>query len=276
MIVGWIADYPPYQGGAEIAARRFVRMRPSGIHICQSEPSAVPREVDVYVIHNCTQYDTSLIPIISRKPVVKYIHDVWPSGDSELRRWLISHADLIYSSPLQKRHLMHAPPESQRPGVFIPPPIDYGALSLMGSAAEERKGTVWLSRFSMEKGYQNVAHWGAEHNEVVDAYGIRMGVLYPSKWIRLNRPVSEYEVPKLLSQYKRLIHLPLEIEPFGLSVAEGWAAGCDLVLNDNVGAKWWIENKPEELKDSALRFWKYVRSLVPNSSPLPPRPISLA
>jgi hypothetical protein len=57
----------------------------------------------------------------------------------------------------------------------------------------------------------------------------------------------------------RDVRLPAEvIEPFGRLVAEAYAAGCEIVTNNLVGAKWWIENDQLALENPAERFWKEV------------------
>jgi glycosyltransferase involved in cell wall biosynthesis len=52
--------------------------------------------------------------------------------------------------------------------------------------------------------------------------------------------------------------LPTVIEPFGRLVAEAWAAGCRIVTNDLVGAKYWIQNDPDAIETAAEDFWKLV------------------
>jgi len=65
-------------------------------------------------------------------------------------------------------------------------------------------------------------------------------------------------MPGLLASYKRFVFLPTVIEPFGRVVAEAWAAGCEVVTNNLVGAKWWIENNPGALETAAEDFWRVV------------------
>jgi glycosyltransferase involved in cell wall biosynthesis len=64
----------------------------------------------------------------------------------------------------------------------------------------------------------------------------------------------------LLAQYETFVFLPTVIEPFGRLVVEAWAAGCRIVTNNLVGAKWWIENEPGKLDTAAQDFWRVVLS----------------
>jgi glycosyltransferase involved in cell wall biosynthesis len=65
-------------------------------------------------------------------------------------------------------------------------------------------------------------------------------------------------MPALLAQYETFVHLPIVIEPFGRLVAEAWAAGCEVVTNNLVGAKWWITENPDGLYTAGEDFWRTV------------------
>jgi glycosyltransferase involved in cell wall biosynthesis len=65
-------------------------------------------------------------------------------------------------------------------------------------------------------------------------------------------------MPALLARYETFVFLPTVIEPFGRLVAEAWAAGCRIVTNDLVGAKYWIQNDPDAIETAAEDFWKLV------------------
>jgi glycosyltransferase involved in cell wall biosynthesis len=65
-------------------------------------------------------------------------------------------------------------------------------------------------------------------------------------------------MPALLARYETFVHLPVVIEPFGRLIAEAWAAGCAVVTNNLVGAKWWITENPDGLYTAGEDFWKVV------------------
>ena len=58
--------------------------------------------------------------------------------------------------------------------------------------------------------------------------------------------------------YERFVFLPTVIEPFGRVVVEAWAAGCELVINDLVGARYWIEHDPDRIRTAGTDFWELV------------------
>jgi glycosyltransferase involved in cell wall biosynthesis len=64
----------------------------------------------------------------------------------------------------------------------------------------------------------------------------------------------------LLASYKTFVFLPSVIEPFGRVVAEAYAAGCEIVTNNLVGARDWITEKPDALESAAEDFWKVCTS----------------
>ena len=65
------------------------------------------------------------------------------------------------------------------------------------------------------------------------------------------RQVPYEAMPALLAQYETFVFLPTVIEPFGRLVAEAWAAGCEIVTNGQVGARWWIEDEPGRDRDGS-------------------------
>ena len=66
--------------------------------------------------------------------------------------------------------------------------------------------------------------------------------------------------PEILGRYERFVFLPTTVEPFGRAVVEAWAAGCELIVNRNVGALHWLEN-PAGLRTAAADFWSLVGKL---------------
>jgi hypothetical protein len=81
--------------------------------------------------------------------------------------------------------------------------------------------------------------------------GGRSGAVSVGQW-------RNYAMPALLAQYETFVHLPVVIEPFGRLVAEAWAAGCGIVTNNLVGAKWWITENPDALYTAGEDFWRTV------------------
>ncbi|MBN1122796.1 MAG: hypothetical protein JXJ17_17095 [Anaerolineae bacterium] len=257
MKVGWLYDHPgQYAGGAELEVMELLDAVPEGVEIVQCPPEKVSADVDVYVIHNCVSYGRSLLPLLADKPVVKRVHDVWPHGDGDLRRWLLTHARLVLlSSPIQHEEM---PWRIDAPVEYVPSPVDIGRFRRAGMTGSKRAGTVWLGRLTSGKGLEQAHRWAVEQGCRVDVYGfgplrdaIRPPLIYCG-------PVTYLAVPKLLARYERFLFLPDAVEPFGRTVVEAWAAGCEMIVNHNVGALWWIERDPAALDDAADRFWRLV------------------
>jgi glycosyltransferase involved in cell wall biosynthesis len=115
-----------------------------------------------------------------------------------------------------------------------------------------RKGSVSVGSWrNYGKAPHRVAEWGAA-NGGVDFYG--GGMFAPGA----SREIPYESMPELLASYERFVFLPSVLEPFGRVVAEAWGAGCEIVTNDLVGAKWWITERPEAIETAAEDFWKVV------------------
>jgi glycosyltransferase involved in cell wall biosynthesis len=101
------------------------------------------------------------------------------------------------------------------------------------------------------KAPHRVADWAAE-NGPVRFFGD--GIFAPPG----SQGVPYQQMPELLASFERFVYLPNVIEPFGRLVAEAWAAGCELVINGNVGAAQWIQESPEAIENAGEDFWGIV------------------
>jgi glycosyltransferase involved in cell wall biosynthesis len=109
------------------------------------------------------------------------------------------------------------------------------------------------------KGLVQAFEW-AEQNEPVDFWGVPQEQVPPSPRINARGIVPPEYVPEILARYERFVFLPATVEPFGRAVVEAWAAGCELILNRNVGALHWLEH-PAGLSTAAADFWRLVGAL---------------
>lgn len=241
MKVGWLADQHDPPGGAELTQAEFMAARPDSVEItfCPPPGGSFP-DADSYVIHNNVTYQA--YPI-GRS--VRYLHD--------LRSGFEPGDELICCSPLQADRL------GLDDAAHIPPPIDLAAFrpTRQQRRNTERKGSCCIGAFmNSGKGGYRVATW-ADENEPVDVYGF--GPFLPQgPNINYCGHLEPTKVAQTLWQYERFVFLPVDLEPFGRCVAEAWAAGCDLIINGNVGARYWIEEEPEKLESAAEDFWSLV------------------
>lgn len=254
--IGWVMDDPGYKGGAELEADLLAANAPGWAEIVPCPLTAVAYDVDAYVIHNCAAATDRLIGFLEGKRVVKRVHDLWRDGDAGLRAWLLKHADVVLlSSPLQHGALAW---RIEAPIAYVPSAVDAPALRAAAGGANGRAGAMWLGRLYDGKGIGQAGEWARAAGVEIDVYGFGAleGAVKPP--LRYCGQVAAAEVPALMAQYERFVFLPDAVEPYGRAAAEAWLAGCELIVNHNVGALWWIENEPEAVGDGAARFWREV------------------
>jgi len=254
MKIGWIQDNSAYEGGAEMAASMIRRSAPDNVVIIDidSDPYA---DVDMYLVHNCALYDTSLIPILSKKPVVKICYDVWLEGDPMVRKWVFDYAaKIITVSPTMKNWM----PSIRAPIVSIPCPIDLAPFEAV-SNSENRSGVCWIGRLHPGKGVKEALEWSKSTGILVDFYG------YGGEKERVEASACRYcgslqysDIPKTLAKYNSFLFLPTLPDACTRTVMEAWAAGCELIVNDMTGALWWIDNAPERLFNISDQYWAEI------------------
>ena len=246
--IGWLADTADLIGGAELTQHEFRASAPDGVEIVTCPPGGVDPACDRYVIHNCVLYSVQDLERTGRRPTVKYWHDVGPHIKPGVREWLDKHAVYACCSPIQADYMGIA-------ARCIPPAVD---LSRFEEAAAKvnghRAGAVSVGSWrNFGKAPHRAAEWGAS-NGGVDFFG--GGMFAPPG----SREVSYDAMPELLARYRTFVFLPAVIEPFGRLVAEAWAAGCEVVTNNLVGARYWIENDPDAIGTASATFWDLVLS----------------
>jgi glycosyltransferase involved in cell wall biosynthesis len=242
--VGWLADQATFVGGAELTQAEFRNAAPTTVHIVDCMPGHVVPGLDVYVVHNCVTYTCEDFDVIGDGPAVKYHHDVGPHIQPAVRSRLAGMRQ-VCCSPVQAEYMELQDAEC------VPPPVD---LRRFRQAASERNGD--------RSGVVSVASWRnhgkAPHRAsewaqgVIDFYG--SGTFAPDG----SREVAYDVMASLLARYETFVFLPTVIEPFGRLVAEAWAAGCRIVTNRLVGARWWIEEAPDKLDTAGADFWRVV------------------
>lgn len=245
--VGWLADDASQLGGAELTQAEFRDATPGGIEVVDCPPGGVDDDCDIYVVQNCVKYDLLDLEVVKSRPAVKYWHDVGPWLAEGARELLDKHAAAVCCSPIQADYmgLEHAK--------LIPPPV---ALERFADAARgvngDRAGAVSVGSW---RNYGKAPHRAMEWADGnIDFYG--EGPMAPQGCT----PVRYEDMPALLARYSTFVFLPAVIEPFGRLVAEAWAAGCEIVTNNLVGALHWIENDPGAIETAAEDFWKVVLS----------------
>jgi glycosyltransferase involved in cell wall biosynthesis len=250
MKVGWLADAATIKGGAELTQEEFRKTTPDGVEIVDCPPGGVVPGLDVYAIHNCITYSLSDLKRIGTRPSFKYWNDVGNWYPRDIRDWLDRGVkEQICCSYLQAEHM----------GIgasVIPPPVDLqpfeqAAASMNGNRAGAVSVAAWRHP---NKGAAAVAEWGQRNGQHVSFYG--GGPFAPPG----SQQVAYKGMPQLLAHFDRFVFLPTTIEPFGRTVAEAWAAGCEIVVNRLVGALEWLEGDAPAIRSAAEDYWKLVTS----------------
>lgn len=263
MKVAFLQDDPGYIGGAELTMREFRLAAPDEVELVPLE------DAETVVVGNCASYGPDLKHVLAGKKVIRYFNDVDPHSDRNLREWFLTYADCVFTSLLHiERFPYELPPRSQivptgqKPvgsTKLIPPAVDLDAFRPPRRVRrnQEREGTCTIGVWQNEgKGQMQLLEW-SEQNGPVDVYGDGAFVPHGPNLNPMG-PLEPDKVAQTLWQYERFAHLPTAVEPFGRSVVEAWAAGCELVVNKLVGARYWIEEAPEKLETAAADFWKLV------------------
>jgi hypothetical protein len=247
MRVGWLADDNAQIGGAELTQAEFKAAAPDDVEIVDCPPGEVDPDCDRYVIHNVMRYAlTDLEPIRGRK-VFKYHHDVGPWLTADARAWLYRHTTPICCSPIQADHM-------GLEAHLIPPPVDMGRFADAAQRVNgDRSGAVSVASWrNHDKAPYRVAEWALANDTSIDFYG--GGQMAPPGC----QEIPYDRMPDLLARYETFVYLPTVIEPFGRLIAEAWAAGCKIITNRLVGARYWVEEHPEAIDTAADDFWRVV------------------
>jgi hypothetical protein len=250
MRIGWLADIAQYIGGAELTQAEFKAAAPEDVEIVLCPPGNVDTTCDRYAIHNCVDYTAAELAIIKDRPAVKYWNDVGSWVRPDRMEQLEKHATPIFCSPLQAEYMGH------KDAVCIPPPVNLARFEQAAATVNgNRQGVVSVGSWrNLGKAPHRVAEWAQREGVPVDFFGD--GPFAPN----VSRPVPYMDMPALLASYQTFVFLPSVIEPFGRTVAEAWAAGCEIVTNGLVGARYWIEEKPEAIETAAADFWEVLLS----------------
>lgn len=249
MRVGWLADEHPAIGGAELTTAEFRAAKPKGVEIIDCPAGKVDLTCDRYVIQNNVTYFLDDMTLLEGKPVTKYWHDVGPWVQEGVRVWLDANATSICCSPLQASYM------GLEGAHLIPPPVNLKRfMDAAGRVNGNRRGNVCVGSWRNHgKAPHRVAEWAVE-NGPVQFFGD--GVFAPPG----SEGVPYEQMPALLASFERFVYLPNVIEPFGRVVAEAWGAGCELVINGNVGAAYWLTERPEAMQTAGDDFWAVVLS----------------
>jgi glycosyltransferase involved in cell wall biosynthesis len=206
-------------------------------------------------------YGADIIEALERKPVIKRIYDMWPHGNEVLRRWLLDCAQLLIPvSPIQTER---ASWNAQAPTLCVPCAVEVEQYRVAADAAgNDRYGHVWIGRLFPGKGVGAVQRWADKNRTVVDVYGFGPDLDILEEPCRYGGELEPDAVADTLARYETFVFLPTETDPCPRSVIEAWSAGCELVVNNNVGTLYWIQHEPQALENASVLFWDAVKEVI--------------
>lgn len=159
----------------------------------------------------------------------------------------------VFVSPMQRRlaeQVLDA--ELPRCVLYAPPTIDTDRFRPLG--LERDIDVLYVGTINEAKGYDNlIERFGASRLTFAgrNALGREVEGTYLGP-----RPYEE--LPELYNRARTFAHLPRWNEPMGRTVVEAALCGCELVLNDRVGATSFPEadwRDPARVRTNADRFW---------------------
>jgi glycosyltransferase involved in cell wall biosynthesis len=254
MIVGWLADAGNQDGsigGAELTQQEFRAAAPEDVEVWSVPPDDLEKleRVDAACVFNCVTYPEGTIRALSGKKVVRYWNDVAPHGSPKLTGWLVANATSVFCSPIHYDRFPHGEDFEHE---LIPPPVDLQPFRDAAENAQERSGAVSVAAWMNPGKAPHLAAEWARGNGGLDFYG--NGPYAPVG----TKAVPYDDMPEILARYEKFVFLPSALEPFCRLVAEAHAAGCKVITNNLVGARYWLENDPGRIESAADDFWKLV------------------
>lgn len=237
------------RGGAELAMDEFADLAPDGVNMTSVE------EADTVVIGNCVHVPFDIAGLLEDKVVWRFHHDLARDESPDLWDWLAENARHIFTSPL---HVKLYGWQGEHNLVPPCPRLTDFRPNREARRHPKREGIVTVGSWqSQSKGARLVSETIYKNELVADCYGTGAFPPYGDR-ITQKGPVAHADLPAILHRYEQFIFLPIAPEPFGRCVAEAYAAGCEVMTNDLVGAKWWIENEPDRLWSATEDFWGLI------------------
>lgn len=235
------------RGGAELTMDELKAEAPENVTLTELA------DAETVIVGNCTLAQPDLIPSLMGKRVIRFHHDLARDENAVVRSWLDDNAEHVFTSPIHRD-------QYGLDGELIPPSIGLEAFKPNRQTRRhvKREGVCSVGSWqSPGKGGHLVAEQAVRSKVEIDVYGSG-GYPPVGPGVKHHGPVDHSALPGILHRYDQFVFLPVAIEPFGRCVAEAWAAGCEVLTNENVGAQWWIENEPDKLYVAARDFWKLV------------------
>lgn len=242
------------KGGAELTMEGFAACCPPEVAITDLD------EAEAVIVGNCVTFGRELIADLEGKKIWRYHHDLARHENEDLRIWLDQNAEHIFTSPLHRERYGVTWDHGERDCHIIPPAMNLDRFrpNRQTRRHQKREGVVTVGSWQNPgKGGHLIAETCRRQETELHVYGT--GSFPPAGGhVHHHGPVDPVALPAILWRYEQFIFTPMSPEPFGRCVAEAWAAGLEILTNDQVGANWFIENEPDRLDTAADDFWGLI------------------
>ena len=265
MKIGWLHDDFGIVGGSELSERTLRENAPEWAEIVTCPPNKrPPDDIEAFIIQNCATYPRHWREVLEKVPFIKQNRDSWWAGSITLRRWILDNARLLlFSSRMQAFTYEH---KWENEYAVVPPPVNLEMFKQGIQPPEKRQGAVWVGRADPGKGLHLSCDWAWTNCEHLDVYGdlsIKYIDFSEFEGFVSYRGRAPYEMLPAIYGAAKIFHFtPIHIEPFARTVAEAWAAGCELVVEGRVGALEWIQERPDDVGRGVEMFWEEVGEVL--------------
>lgn len=252
---------------------------------------------DITIISNATGFpQKTLLEIMEKsKKVIFYDHDQWSHCKWRLfypqiercrttcpvlpfSKKFYEHVDgIVWLSPIHRKSTLFALPELEsKQHLLMPSPIITEPFTREYPDIERIPNTVIANNVVAFKGEENALDFCRRHREMKFTFIGAEGELsreFPSNVSFIGK-VPHNTVAKLMHAHECVMELPDTIQPFERFIAEGMLAGCQPIINDNVGVMSyeWIYDDIEktavdcsrleqEVTVAPKKFWKFCEKI---------------
>lgn len=271
----WVADYSlqDHKGGAQQTNKEMIEY---GLNLGYDIDivlggSVIPstRKYDLIVINNITLWERSVVEsLVASGKVIRYEHDLWVARNYPDLYKKVKHT--IFLSPLHKQAVEELVGYRMENCSLVPSPIDVNKYKVKGE--KEPNTVLWAGNFCESKGSVGFMEY-AKENPWMKFYVAGWGE--DIKKVPENmKYLGELSTDELIKEYQRceyFYHKPFDYkEPFGRTVVEAYLCGCNLLLNNKIGAiSWdWDYSNYDLIKEkvqSQSNFWKVLKDEVQTS-----------
>jgi glycosyltransferase involved in cell wall biosynthesis len=229
---------------------------------------------DVLIVSNCKFFTTEqLTRVIQHRCTVKFERDFYnlaQPGHEVYRKAIFERsAGNVFLSPLHYARFKQLHPDIQWDDGKVRihhVPVDVSRFNPQGKTREDVY--TFVGSLVAHKGMDNLVLFANQYPTVrVKVYGRgtpeSTAALEGCPNIELLGVASYDDMPDIYNRSARFLFLPSEVEPFGRVAAEARLCGCEMLINDNVGAAshdWFFDYSRlfEKMRTASQTFWELI------------------